>query len=151
MAGSRKTKVTPDDFQMFDARAEQGREVARAVDRNAPMPHAVTIRVRQFETFLSILTPKRFELYLRTGRRCAARSECGVQGCCETCRAGLGPRGCRDQRGTWRQENRPAGSAKHRDQRGCVIKRAVAAPARNFLIECSSSPVNLVSLTDCVP
>ena len=62
MVSGRKAKVTMDDFQIFDERAAQGREVARAIDQQTPIPHAVTIRAHRFETFMNVLTPKRFEL-----------------------------------------------------------------------------------------
>jgi predicted transcriptional regulator len=62
MASSKKTKVTMDDFQGFDARATQGKAVARAIDSQTPIPHAVTIRAHKFEAFMTVLTPKRFEL-----------------------------------------------------------------------------------------
>lgn len=74
MANSKKAKVSIDDFQMFDARASQGREVARAIDQQAPIPHAVTIRAHRFETFMNVLTPKRFELLRlsKSGKRSIA-------------------------------------------------------------------------------
>lgn len=43
-------------------RASKGREVARAIDQQTPIPHSVTIRAHRFETLMTILTPKRFEL-----------------------------------------------------------------------------------------
>lgn len=59
---SNKPQVTANDFAMFDERAVEGGEVARALDNHAPIPHAVTIRSHAFEDFVTALTPKRFEL-----------------------------------------------------------------------------------------
>lgn len=55
---------------MFDARAAQGRAVARAIDAKQPIPHAVTIKAHKFMDFLTTLTPKRYELLrlARSGR-----------------------------------------------------------------------------------
>lgn len=62
MVRSKKAKVSMDDFRLFDARAAQGSAVAHAIDNRTPIPHAVTIRAHRFETFMSVLTLKRFEL-----------------------------------------------------------------------------------------
>jgi predicted transcriptional regulator len=62
MASSRKSRIFADDFNTFDARAEQGRAVAKAIDAETPIPHAVTIRLHKFGDFVEALTPKRFEL-----------------------------------------------------------------------------------------
>lgn len=59
---TKKAVVTKDDFALFDARARDGKAVARALDAGAPIPHAVTIRSHTFEDFLAVLTPKRFQL-----------------------------------------------------------------------------------------
>lgn len=71
MDSRRKTKITPDDFRMFDARAARGLEVARAIDNKAPMPYSVLVRSHSFEDFVAMLTPKRLELLrlARSGNR----------------------------------------------------------------------------------
>ena len=71
MVSRRKTKITPDDFRMFDARAARGLEVARAIDNKAPMPYSVLVRSHSFEDFVAMLTPKRLELLrlARSGNR----------------------------------------------------------------------------------
>jgi predicted transcriptional regulator len=74
MPNSKKSKVTPDDFRIFDTQAAQGVAVARAVDEESPIPHSVTIKAHKFEAFLQALTPKRFELLQlsKTGKRSIA-------------------------------------------------------------------------------
>lgn len=74
MAATRKAKITLDDFSMFDARAAQGRAVARAIDAKKPIPHSITIKAHKFGDFLETLTPKRFELLRlsKTGKRSIA-------------------------------------------------------------------------------
>jgi predicted transcriptional regulator len=74
MGDKKGAKVTPADFTMFDARAEQGRAVAHALDNEAPIPYSVTVKVHRFDDFLEVLTPKRFELLRlsRTGNRSIA-------------------------------------------------------------------------------
>lgn len=74
MANSKKPKVTLNDFRIFDARELRGREVARAIDKHEPIPHSVTIRKHRFETLMTILTPKRFELLRlsKSGKRSIA-------------------------------------------------------------------------------
>lgn len=62
MTSSKKQQLTLDDFKMFDARAEQGRAVARAIDNKTPIPHSVTIQAHDFEDFLERLTPKRYAI-----------------------------------------------------------------------------------------
>ena len=59
---AKKPTITANDFTMFDVRAKQGQEVARAIDNQTPIPHAVTIRTHKFEDFIGTLTPKRFQL-----------------------------------------------------------------------------------------
>jgi predicted transcriptional regulator len=74
MPSKKKDKVSLDDFAAFNARAAQGLAVARAIDNATPIPHAITIRAHRFETFLNILTPKRFELLRlsKSGKRSIA-------------------------------------------------------------------------------
>lgn len=67
MDSRKKTKLTPEDFRLFDARAARGLEVARAIDSKAPMPYSVLVRSHSVEDFLATLTPKRLEL-LRLAR-----------------------------------------------------------------------------------
>jgi predicted transcriptional regulator len=62
MVTGKKSKVTLADFEMFDARATEGRAVAHAIDNAMPIPHSVTIRAHKFEHFIETLTPKRFQL-----------------------------------------------------------------------------------------
>ncbi|RZT08181.1 regulatory protein, arsR family [Duganella sp. CF402] len=71
MARTKKALVTLDDFRIFDARAARGREVARAIDKKTPIPYSVAIHTHPFETFMAVLTPKRFELLrlARSGKR----------------------------------------------------------------------------------
>nr|WP_315396875.1 HTH domain-containing protein [uncultured Duganella sp.] len=74
MVRKKNAVVTIDEFQMFDERASDGRQVAQAIDRQTPIPHAVTIRAHRFDTFMTILTPKRFELLRlsKSGKRSIA-------------------------------------------------------------------------------
>lgn len=58
----KKTKVTLDDYKIFDARAAEGIAVAKALDNKTPIPHSVTVTTLRFADFLSALTPRRFEL-----------------------------------------------------------------------------------------
>ena len=58
----KKTKLTLQDFEIFDERASKGLAVARAIDHAQPIPHSVTIRAHTFADFLATLTPKRFEI-----------------------------------------------------------------------------------------
>lgn len=46
-----KTKITPEDFAEFDARAERGREVASALDAGSPIPYSVTIKTHKLARF----------------------------------------------------------------------------------------------------
>ena len=47
----------------LQASASRGREVAKALDARAPeLPYAVTLTSMEFGSFISELTPKRFEL-----------------------------------------------------------------------------------------
>lgn len=62
MSTRKKLKVTLDDFKIFDARAAKGIAVARAIDSKTTLPYSVTVTTHKFTDFLSILTPKRFEL-----------------------------------------------------------------------------------------
>lgn len=59
-------KMTLSDFLAdpeLSTRASQGREVAKALDAGAPkLPYAVTLTSIEFGSFISELTPKRFEL-----------------------------------------------------------------------------------------
>lgn len=74
MISGKKSKVTPGAFEMFDARAAQGRAVARAIDDARPIPHSVTIRCHKFEDFIGVLTPKRFQILRlsKSGKRSIA-------------------------------------------------------------------------------
>lgn len=70
------TKITLADFMAdpeLQERASKGREVARALDARAPkLPHAVTLTSVAFASFISELTPKRFELLrLAFKKRCS--------------------------------------------------------------------------------
>jgi len=58
----KKNKVTLDDFKIFDARAAKGIAVARALDNKTPIPYSVAVTTIKFTDFLSLMTPKRFEL-----------------------------------------------------------------------------------------
>lgn len=75
MSTSTKPKLTIDDFKMFDARAEEGLAVARAIDNKMPIPHSITIKAHDFGKFLETLTPKRYELLrlAKKGRRSIAQ------------------------------------------------------------------------------
>ena len=42
MSTSKKSKVTLDDFKIFDARAAKGVAVARALDNKTPIPYSTT-------------------------------------------------------------------------------------------------------------
>jgi predicted transcriptional regulator len=74
MASRKNTKVTLEDFKIFDERASRGLAVARAIDDAKSIPHSVTIRAHKFEDFLEALTPKRFQLLRlsKTGKRSIA-------------------------------------------------------------------------------
>jgi DNA-binding MarR family transcriptional regulator len=71
MSGNKSAKVTLDDFKIFDALAEQGREVAGDIYQKTPIPHAITTRAYDVNEFLESLTPKRLQLLrlARTGKR----------------------------------------------------------------------------------
>lgn len=59
-------KVSLNDFladSELQVRASKGRAVAKALDARAPnLPYAVTLTSLEFGSFISELTPKRFEL-----------------------------------------------------------------------------------------
>lgn len=59
-----KKRITEEDFDVFNGRAEQGMEVARALDSKRPIPHSTTVEVSGFavEDFFAALTHKRFEI-----------------------------------------------------------------------------------------
>jgi predicted transcriptional regulator len=63
MVNRKNTKVTLQDFEIFDERAARGLDVARAIDRETPIPYSVTIRAHNIDEFLGTLTPKRFQLF----------------------------------------------------------------------------------------
>lgn len=58
----KETKVTLDDFKVFDAHAAKGIAVARAIDNKTPIPYSATVTTHELADFLSALTPKRLEL-----------------------------------------------------------------------------------------
>jgi predicted transcriptional regulator len=62
MDSRKKSKVTADEYKIFDERAATGQAVAQAIDNQTPIPHSVTIRAHRFDDFMEALTPKRFQL-----------------------------------------------------------------------------------------
>lgn len=64
---SSSKEVTADDFKMFDARAERGRAVARAIDSKTPIPYAVTVTTHTIWDFLEAMTPERQDLLRLAG------------------------------------------------------------------------------------
>lgn len=75
-------KVSVNDFLTdpeLKVRASRGREVARALDERAPkLPYAVTLTSVEFGSFISELTPKRFELLRLTIKKTRSISELAV-------------------------------------------------------------------------
>ena len=75
-------KITLDDFLSepeLQERASRGREVARALDAGATsLPYAVTLTSLEFGSFISELTPKRFELLRLAVKKTRSISELAV-------------------------------------------------------------------------
>ena len=75
-------KVTRADFLAdpeLQASASRGREVAKALDARAPeLPYAVTLTSMEFGSFISELTPKRFELLRLAIKKTRSISELAV-------------------------------------------------------------------------
>ncbi|QNB06262.1 ArsR family transcriptional regulator [Herbaspirillum frisingense] len=62
MKKPKEKKIKLSDFDIFNERAAQGHEVARAIDEETAIPFSTTITAHSFEEFLSVLSPKRYEL-----------------------------------------------------------------------------------------
>ncbi|MCW8208089.1 ArsR family transcriptional regulator [Verminephrobacter aporrectodeae subsp. tuberculatae] len=75
-------KISIEDFHNdpeLHAHVARGREVALALDANAPkLPHAVTFKSLEFVAFVSEMTPKRVELLRAAIRKSRSISELAV-------------------------------------------------------------------------